>query len=252
MKIRPLVFVAAFLGSFSAVAQSPSPSASSDTLQILDKVNSFYSSSFTQLLTVTLAFLGFAGVILPIILQMVQARTFRVEQKTLHSQISSDVAAAKTELSVALEKTFKEAQAELQKTVKQELDAVNIRFTEQVAAVKGASFFLQATGYAEKGYDSYAANDFAFAARKLFEGKEEDNSQRSINRLLACLPKLDEDHFAELPSLTINLEALIKTLEDNNINNRFYDTIQDLRRNVNAAKKRSKPLPPVKKDAAAG
>jgi hypothetical protein len=59
-----------------------------DTLQIIDKVNSFYSNSFSQLMTLTIAFLGFAGILLPIVLQLIQSRSFRLEERSLQGFIS--------------------------------------------------------------------------------------------------------------------------------------------------------------------
>ncbi len=39
-----------------------------DTLQVLEKVNSFYTNSFSQLITITIAILAFSGIILPIVI----------------------------------------------------------------------------------------------------------------------------------------------------------------------------------------
>jgi hypothetical protein len=42
-------------------------------LELLEKLNSFYSTAFGHLMTITLAVFAFSGVILPIVFQFIQA-----------------------------------------------------------------------------------------------------------------------------------------------------------------------------------
>lgn len=229
--------------SRDAFSQTPSPTVTPDTLEIINKVNSFYAGSFSNLLTLTLAILGFSGVLLPIILQIIQTRTLRVEQKALQSQIAADVGAAKATLQAELESLFTKEREDLLKTIKQETDLLNTRFSEQLAGARGKSFFLQAVGYQEKGHDAAAAADFAYAAVQMFEGKEESNAQRAIRRLLTSMPKVDRTDFeVEGTLLKENLDELVKTLEANNTNDRYGDTISDVKQAVKSAMARQ-PLP---------
>jgi hypothetical protein len=229
MRIANYAVALVLLNSLDASGQTPTPTPTPDALQILEKVNSFYSSSFSQLMTWTVTMLGFAGVVLPIALQMFQTRAFRREQKTVEAQIAADVAIAKRDL-----------QAELDKT-KQELDAVSARFTEQASAAKGTIFFLQAIGHDDKGEYAYAAADYAYAARKLFEGKDEQNSQRSIQYLLTCLPNLSSSDFITTRELDKHSKKLLETLHANNQDRRHSNTIDELETEIAAARKRSKP-----------
>ena len=65
-------------------------------IEIVDKVNSFYSGAFTQLITLTVAVLAFAGIILPILIQIIQSRTFRSEQESLKAHIDEQLKAVKS------------------------------------------------------------------------------------------------------------------------------------------------------------
>ena len=49
----------------------------SETLQILEKVNAYYSSSFTTLMTWTIALIGLIGVVVPLVFQVFQYFIFR-------------------------------------------------------------------------------------------------------------------------------------------------------------------------------
>jgi hypothetical protein len=62
-----------------------------DPNQILEQVNAFYSTAFSQLVTITLIILGFGGVVLPLILQNMQIRSFRVERDNLKVQIKTEI-----------------------------------------------------------------------------------------------------------------------------------------------------------------
>ena len=54
-----------------------------DSLSVVESVNSFYSNAFSQLMTLTIAILAIIGVLMPLILQHIQSRSFRIEQKSL-------------------------------------------------------------------------------------------------------------------------------------------------------------------------
>jgi hypothetical protein len=90
-------------------------------IEIVDKVNSFYSGAFTQLITLTVAVLAFSGIILPVLIQLIQSRTFRSEQKNLESQISKQLSAVKTELLDEVEKKFESERATSKKIIEQQM-----------------------------------------------------------------------------------------------------------------------------------
>lgn len=214
------------------------------TLQILEKVNALYSGAYTHLLTITLAILAFSGVILPLVIQMIQNRTFRTEQAALQGQITTKIDAAKNELKSDLGKSFDEEKKALEDIVKREVETLNARFTEQVSAAKGASFFLQGRTLQERQLFGPAARDFAYAADLLFKGADEMNSQRAMKQLRSCLSHLNKETFEETVDLEGYLATLLETLDKNNTNERFRDTITEITSDMQSAKRKSKPVPP--------
>lgn len=51
-----------------------------ETLIVLEKLNQFYSSSFSQLVNMTIGLLAFVGVIIPVLIGLYQNKQFKQEQ----------------------------------------------------------------------------------------------------------------------------------------------------------------------------
>ncbi|MCW5896360.1 MAG: hypothetical protein KIT50_12230 [Bacteroidetes bacterium] len=213
-----------------------------DTLQLLDKVHGFYTDSFSQLITLTIAILGFSGLLLPIIIQFIQTRIFKVEQKALQSQISQEVQLAKAALKSELEAMFNAERNRYQEQFKEQVKSVKQSIKEQAAVAKGGNFFLQGTqNYAGQSY-AQATWDYAHAARLFFEGKDDQNGQRALDILLkGCLPALDGSSFEQVADLETVLNMLLAQLEIRDENKRFYDSILAIRSKTAQAKKRPTP-----------
>ena len=55
----------------------------SDLNSIVDRVDAFYSSAFSNLLTLNLALLAFVGVVVPVLVQFYQSRVFARDKKAI-------------------------------------------------------------------------------------------------------------------------------------------------------------------------
>jgi len=211
-----------------------------DTLQLIDKVNSFYSNSFSQLITLTIAILGFSGVILPIVIQFIQTRIFRIEQKSVQSQISQEIQAARHELKKDIESDFAVEKANMKLLLDEQIKSVKQLIEEQSALSTGTSFFVQAKINLETKDYVQAATDYACAAKWLLIGKDDLNGQRAIDSLLnRCLPLLSSRSFDHGSDLENSIKILLKQLELRNENNRFYDAMKDITIGIANAKKRT-------------
>ncbi|WP_336803257.1 hypothetical protein [Erwinia aphidicola] len=58
-----------------------------DTLDILDKVNSFYTSSFSSLQNILLSMIALVGVILPVLISFYQTRRLKLEREGLERRL---------------------------------------------------------------------------------------------------------------------------------------------------------------------
>ena len=210
-----------------------------DTLQLIDKVHSYYSDSFTQLMYLTISILFIIGVIMPFVLQAIQARSFKNERKSLESLIKGDIQNATIEMRSEFENIFTGEKEKLELLVKEQSESIKQLMAEQSAVSKGGTFFLQAAAnYDQKTY-SLAAKDFAFSALKYFEGKEEINGQRALKRLINdCLPNLNGADFEAIPDLEKHIDSLVDQLSKMSEYGRFRDNIDEIKKLVAKAKKK--------------
>ncbi|HLO69831.1 MAG TPA: hypothetical protein VK167_03125 [Flavipsychrobacter sp.] len=77
-------------------------------LDVLDKVNTFYTSSWDRLIiTVSIAF-GIVGIIIPLIIQWYQRKTLQLSEDNLQALIISEIDKAKEELKSEFTKRLEE------------------------------------------------------------------------------------------------------------------------------------------------
>jgi hypothetical protein len=211
-------------------------------VEIVDKVNAFYSGAFTQLITLTLAVLAFAGVILPILIQMIQSRTFRTEQKSLEARIDERLTAVKSKLADEVETKFQSEKANFEKIIADKMSVVDGKLKELAANTRGGTLFVQARFEASQRRFDLAGSCFASAADCLLQGNDEKNAQRAIRQLVEeCLPELNKAAFENVEDFEEATQQLIKTLEGKNEHDRYEDTIGSIRRELSNAKLREPP-----------
>jgi len=210
-----------------------------DTLQLLDKVHSFYSDSFTDLMTLTISILLIIGVIMPFVLQAIQARSFKSEKESLESLIKGNIQNATIEMRSEFENIFAGEKEKLELLVKEHSESIKQLMAEQSAVSMGGTFFLQAAANYDREKYANAARDFAYSAIKCFEGKEETNGQRALRRLVKdCLPNLNKADFKAIPDLEKNIGSLVDQLTKMDEYGRFRDDIDNINRLVARAKEK--------------
>src|SRR5688572_23182297 len=114
-----------------------------DPIEILEKIDSLYSNAFNQLITITVIVLGFGGVILPIVLQFIQAQFFRIERKALENQISTEVEKARKASEKEIERKFEIEKEDIHKIVLMEIERLDEKIKDQSMITRAGIFFLQ-------------------------------------------------------------------------------------------------------------
>src|ERR1700690_2519678 len=169
-----------------------------DPFQILQAVNSYYETAFSHLLTITLAVLGFTGVILPAVFGFFQYRLFKTERSSLESQITTQIDTVKEDLKAELEQKFESEKKQLQECFKAEIDSVNTKMNEEVSVAKAGTFLLQGGRNLSSKQFAQAACDYAFATQYFLLGKDEQNGQRALSALIdLCIPQLNITSFEQ-------------------------------------------------------
>ncbi len=209
-----------------------------DSLLILEKLNSFYSGAMSQLVAYTIGIIAFVGILFPAIIAYLQSRQIKREQDVAYKQLSSDLEKAKKELSDSLNTRFqaedtklKEGISEIRKEIAKERDRLE-------SYVTARTNFLQGDSLENREVYGVAASEFAQAARNFLTVVDEVNIQRSIKRLHRCLEHAGSDDFGDESDLEEELDKLIAALTARNENDRYFDEIRAIKASTKAAKSR--------------
>ncbi|MEX0335806.1 hypothetical protein [Vibrio tubiashii] len=198
------------------------------SLELLEKVNSFYSTSFNQLITLTISLIAFVGVFVPLLFAYYQNRKSKLEVEALESKI---------------EQKLEEAKVELLDQIKEEissgLESLSKDNEKTMFSLSSAIYHIQANSSLKSGKYKNAANSIAAAIDYAIQAGDELNLGRQLNILTnKVLPNLNA---AEEPNIE-GLEATIDTIVDNlsclNENGRYTDVVRNLRKATNKAKER--------------
>ena len=195
------------------------------TIEILDKLNSFYSTGFGNLLLYTGILFALIGVVVPLIIQYIQNRNFR-----------HDALEAKKEAREIVESVAKNLLPELVKSqVTEAIKKANDSIEFAVAGV----YFLQGKMQLKDGDHANACISYAWSADHGFAGNDELAPLRAINLIRDdCLPKLNKSHFQSEKEIEVSVRKLIEVMRSKNTNRRFEDTIRKMEGRLEAAKNR--------------
>ena len=213
-----------------------------DSLSIIDKVNAFYSGAFSQLMTLTIAILGFAGVVIPLLIQFLQSRSFRIERDSLRDFVRQEVSLARAQLLTDLEADFGERSKNIQQQILLEIDSKFHKLRKELQVAKAGLFHLQGNSRMAESIYVLAIQDYCIAAEGFITAEDERNAQ-TVLRLIGtnCLPEINKDDF-ELPiQFGKKLEDLLTFLKAHNENGRYGIFIDEITTGLALARKREKP-----------
>ncbi|WP_067586617.1 hypothetical protein [Endozoicomonas ascidiicola] len=196
-------------------------------LEIIDKTNSFYSSAFSQLVAMTIGIIAFAGVFVPIVLSYYQSKKLKLEKNDLHDYLKKELNSVKDSLN-----------EDIRLEVKKAIIIAEAKLNEEIRSVEAGLFHIQAIHFHEAGLIE-AATDSAFQSATVYAtSKDEMNLGRIISMLSEdCLPKITSESKIETEELDKLTKTLVSNLEKININGRYTDTIININKSVNKAKR---------------
>ncbi|MBE9491220.1 MAG: hypothetical protein IMY67_13055 [Bacteroidetes bacterium] len=219
----------------------------SDALQILEKVNAFYSDAFNHLLYTMSGMIALVGLVVPLIFTFYQNRKLKVEKESLEryvvgikyelknsiqEKIKSEIENEKEMLGAALEQSKKELDKAIEKN-KKEID-------EEIHIAKGSSLFLQGNNLYDKYEYNEAAESYIYAIEHFIDGKDESNLQRALDNLTnRVFPEMDKSVLEDFPKIQSDIEGIVKGLNKLNENRRYTDVISDLEKTINQVLKRT-------------
>lgn len=206
-----------------------------ETLEILEKVDAFYSSSFEALVTLTFSILAFAGILIPILIAYIQNRQLKIENTLLSKKLEEEVSKHNAKNEALIKKSIQEEKAQIEK----EIESIKVELNKRIAGSEAGLFHIQAN----HELDSYPENailSFCSSATRYMDSEDELNLQRVLNCIIKdCLPKINTDHLEDSQDILTDLDNLLEKLSKNNPNGRYSDIISDIKRELIQSKKRT-------------
>jgi len=205
----------------------------SDTLQILEKVNAFYNSAWSQLVFNMTIMLAIVGGLIPVLITMYQNRKFKIEQEAVKKRQAESLEQLKADVLLALKEDLKVSSAEIEKRL-------NEKVATLLAGTTAKILHLQGNGNRTANLYAPAARDYARAATHFLKANEEGNLRGAVGNIVKCLPFLDSEQMENTEFLAEYLNDLVTALENGNTNDRFLHDLLALRRETKAARVRPK------------
>lgn len=209
----------------------------SETLQILEKLNSFYSGAFAQLITYTVGVLAFIGILIPFGIATFQNRQMKRDQTTLSAHIALELAAAREQLSKEITEQISNREMKLQEQIKamrQEI-AREVKKIDSLASAR--TLHLQAAANL-KSHPGKSTFDCLSAIPEYGDSGDERNLIAVLRLLESSVQKTTAEDFKNL-SLEAARDGAIKVLEKLNQGGRYTQEIETLNRALAKAKERN-------------
>lgn len=229
-----------------------------EPLEVLQKVDAFYRTSWEHLLVFGGIAAFVVGIVVPFFFLLYQRRLFKLEEATVTQNVKAQVEQAKSALAEAYRQELASLRQEIAGTLatadkkmdgalttlreEHAKELTNLRnvLDKKSAALAGAVFHVQAGWLANTRQFAAAAFSAFRAAIATANGADEGNLIRSLELLYdTCLPHVNRQQIEETRE---DVLGMMKTLEEAlaplNKTGRYRDPIGKLRAAMKAAQSR--------------
>jgi len=213
-----------------------------DSIGVLESVHSFYSDSFSQLITITIAFLVFAGVLMPLMIQFYQSRSLRQDKEYLETLLRTKTEEAKSELETHLATRFAEEQEKIAAIIQKEVSEALAPVERKTERAIGGLFHLQARQIADSERPTLALDSCCEALPAYIRAKDESNLQAVLFILTEqCLPDMNKTNFERDVELEGKINKVIELLKSHNKYGRYSRVVDEIKRELRSAQLREVP-----------
>jgi len=171
-----------------------------DALEILSKVNEFYSSAWDKLILFGTVSFAIVGIFVPLIIQWYQKRVLIINEKEFESRVNKKIDQIKNEITDELSKKIDE---------KFKLFDKELEVAKQLSVAQ--SYHIQGNLYAQKDEFYEALKDFISASKHYSYCQDAFNLKRSLENIGFMLDRLKKTDTDNLKN--VDLVDLVKILD---------------------------------------
>lgn len=212
-----------------------------DTLEILDKVNNFYTASFNSLQNIILTMLTIVGVLIPLLISFYQTKVLKTQRLKLENTIKDEVHNKTEEVKKTLSQENNDRVSALEEKVKEMIERVEEKNKVELKKLRAESLArinhsIGGTHLMRKMYSS-CANSYFSAGGHYMDYKDNRNLRIIIRLLLGkVIINLDADNMSK--TLDTNFKKFLKKLKSYNYESIYNDDIRQLERKWDEFEKR--------------
>lgn len=217
-----------------------------ELLDLYQKVDSFYNTSWNHLLVYSGIAFTVAVVIIPFLIQVYQRWVFKIEEKKIKDELHASLLEEERSIEKRLVEKFQKFEEIITEKVSKaskdqlgELEKAKAVIERELEGHTGNILHVQGTfAWAQKWY-LLATSSFLSAACCEASSRDELNLQKSLDSLIEdCLPKIKKKDFEDEEELNNKFDSLIKELAKLDDRGRYTETIRKLKKSYEEAKKR--------------
>ena len=169
-----------------------------ETLEILEKVNQFYSQSFEQLILITIVILTFVGVVLPILIMLYQKRLFKLEQQEIEISIKNNLSIELKTIEDKIRNEYKEKELEFESKILRIEEEIKIQSSKSL----GGILHVQGNGYYLSQKYIRALESFIEASGNHLTAKNESGLKRLLAQINTCFDNINKKQLEEEENIT--------------------------------------------------
>lgn len=204
-----------------------------ESLKVLESVNSFYSQSFSQLISITVAVLAFAGIVLPVLITLYQKRIFSLEHNAIEKSIHDKLKKELDLIVVTIRDEYQQKEVEH----KAEMAEMKSNIAMELADAEGGIYHVQGNAELSSGQYLIALNSFLNAGFRYVKAESNQNLRRILNQCIDFgFPNVTSEDLDDDKGFEKNFESLIEKIEIYDEKYNFVDQITLFRRAYQNAK----------------
>ena len=190
--------------------------AAPEPLDVLEKLNRFYTGAWAQLVIYVTVALALVGIVFPVATQIVQRQLLKTDERRLKDELSQHVDA----LGKAIEAQTRD---EATKAVNEAIARIEARMSD----VSSGIYTVQGNAQYKQGRPAEAANSFATALIHALDAQRIDLAHGCLGNLCMVLKQLTPEQAAQ-PELQKLLTRAIARTREKNVDGRFKLFLKEL------------------------